>query len=89
MPKVICAVIGCTNNTYRLNKWKNEVCEGHNKKKEECQCNRPFELYCFPSTLRNNEQGKDLLNIGILLTKLEKLKFYEINDHREMSSSWF
>ena len=56
MPKVNCAVVGCTNNKYRSNKWKNEVCEGHNKKKGECQCNRPFQLYCFPSTLRNNEQ---------------------------------
>ena len=33
MPKVNCAVVGCTNSTYRLNKWKKEVCNQHKAEK--------------------------------------------------------
>ena len=58
MPKVNCAVIGCSNSTYVLNKWKNETCDIHSLKKSDCSCERPFLLYCFPSILKNNEQRK-------------------------------
>jgi len=62
MPKVNCAVVGCANNTYHLNKWKNETCDKHNARKGECQCDRPFQLYCFPSILRNNEHRQRWIN---------------------------
>ena len=55
MPKVNCAVIGCSNSTYRLNKWKKSVCEQHAPAtKNDCVCAVPFKLFCFPSTLRNS-----------------------------------
>ena len=30
MPKVNCAVINCSNSTYKLNKWKQETCYERN-----------------------------------------------------------
>ena len=59
MPKVICAVYGCSNGTYRMNKWKKSVCEVHpNILHEDCGCLRPFHLHCFPSVLSNSERRK-------------------------------
>ena len=29
MPKVNCNVIGCSNSTYKINKWKKETCTKH------------------------------------------------------------
>ena len=64
MPKVNCAVIGCTNSTYRLNKWTLEICDAHHHPgscitKGNCKdCEKPFALYCFPSVLKNGEKRK-------------------------------
>ena len=30
IPKVNCSVIGCSNSTYKINKWKKETCTEHN-----------------------------------------------------------
>ena len=60
MPKVNCAVINCSNSTYKLKKWK-QVCYEHNgfdsscKREDYIHCIPPFKLYCFPSILRNAE----------------------------------
>ena len=32
MPKVNCAVVGCSSNTYGINKWKKEPCLEHGDK---------------------------------------------------------
>ena len=61
MPKVDCAVINCSNSTYKLKKWKQEICYEHNDfgsscKREDCiHCIPPFKLYCFPSIFRDAE----------------------------------
>ena len=61
MPKVNCAVINCSNSTYKLKKSKQEICSEHNDfdsscKQEDCiHCISSFKLYCFPSILRNGE----------------------------------
>ena len=61
MPKVNCAVINCSSSTYKLKKWKEEICYEHNDfdisyKREDCiHCTPPFKLYCFSSILRNAE----------------------------------
>ena len=61
MLKVNCAVINCSNSTYKLKKWKQEICYERNDfdsscKREDCiHCIPPFKLYCFPSILRNAE----------------------------------
>ena len=61
MPKGNCAVLNCSNSTYKLKKWKQEICYEHNEFGNSCKpedCNHfipPFKLYCFPSTLRNAE----------------------------------
>ena len=55
MPKVNCAVIGCSNSTYSLKKWKSKPCDKHETaNKMNCSCEAPFKLFCFPSTLRNS-----------------------------------
>ena len=64
MPKVNCAVIGCTNSKYQLNKWTLEICDAHQHPgscitKGNCKdCEKPFALYCFPSVLKNGEKRK-------------------------------
>ena len=34
MPKVNCNFIGCSNSTYKINKWKKETCTKHNLETE-------------------------------------------------------
>ena len=63
MPKVNCSVIGCSNNTYEINKWKKETCTGNNpeakvnrKKKADClECKPPFNLHIFPDPIKYKE----------------------------------
>lgn len=56
MPNVNCAVVSCFNNTKKIKKWKEQLCEVHeNVKHEQCGCDRPFKMYCFPS-IRYKEQ---------------------------------
>ena len=56
-----CAVINYSNSTYKLKKWKQEICYEHNDfdsscKQDDCiDCILPFKLYCFPSISRNAE----------------------------------
>ena len=50
-----CAVVGCTNSTYRLNKWRQEMCLEHHMVNDKCTCKRPFKLF-FPSRLRNGDK---------------------------------
>ena len=59
MPKVNCAVIGCTNSTYQLKKWTLEIRDAHHRpgicitKQGNCKdCEKPFALYCFPSVFK-------------------------------------
>ena len=48
-----CAVIGCTNSTYRLKIWKKSTCEIHEAiAHKDCPCEPPFRLHTFPSKLR-------------------------------------
>lgn len=37
MPKVGCAIVGCSNSTYRINKWKNEIYNLHNVLHQDCE----------------------------------------------------
>ena len=58
MPNVNCSVVGCKNNTKRIKKWKDEFCKTHNATNRDCSCERPFNLYCFPSILKNGDQRR-------------------------------
>ncbi|XP_063967299.1 uncharacterized protein LOC135156981 [Lytechinus pictus] len=44
----ICAVVGCSNGTYRLNKWYSQLCDRHGLKHGSCVCPPPFVLLPFP-----------------------------------------
>ena len=64
MVNVNCAVVGCSNSTYQLKKWKGKVCEKHGVKRQgECGCDVPFKLYNFPSELRNGEARERWVNL--------------------------
>ena len=60
VPKVNCSVIGCSNSTYKINKWKKETYTDHNleaegsyKKKGDClECKPPFHLHTFPGPIK-------------------------------------
>ena len=62
--KVNCAVIGCTNSTFQLNKWTLEICDAYHHPgscitKGNCKdCEKTFALYCFPRVLKNGEKRK-------------------------------
>ena len=61
MQKLNCAVINCSNSTYKLKKWQQEICYEHNDFDSSCErqdcilCIPPFKLYCFPNILKNAE----------------------------------
>jgi len=53
MVKSNCAVVGCTNSTYKLKLWKKERCEIHpGLTHDDCSCPQPFRCHTFPSKLR-------------------------------------
>ena len=60
MPKINCSVTGCSNSTYKINKWKKETCTEHNletegncKKNRDCtECKPPVHLHTFPGTIK-------------------------------------
>ena len=53
MANGICAVVGCTNSTCRLNVWKKSQCEIHEGMiHKDCPCPPSFRLHTFPSKLR-------------------------------------
>ena len=56
MSKVNCSVIGCSDSTYEINKWKKETCAEHNlkaegncKKRRDCLEYKPsFTCFSWP-----------------------------------------
>ena len=75
MPNVSCAVLGCSNSTYRLKKWRKERCyeHGHTDVVHKfCGCKEPFHLSCFPSIITFNEERK--LWINAMKRVMEKSK---------------
>ena len=50
MPTVTCAVVGCTNNSTKLRKWRKQWCLTHSDitGKGKCTCAEPFTLFPFP-----------------------------------------
>ena len=57
MPTCICAVVGCSNNTYHLRNWKADICKQHNCHFDTslCTCDPPFELWTFPTEKKDTE----------------------------------
>ena len=44
----ICAVIGCSNSTFKLDKWYSQLCDRHGLKYGACVCTPPFVPFPFP-----------------------------------------
>ena len=75
MPNVSCAVLGCSNSTYRLKKWRKERCyeRGNTDVVHKFYgCKEPFHLFCFPSIITFNEERK--LRIDAMKRVMEKSK---------------
>jgi len=58
MPTCICAVVGCSNNTYHLRNWKADICKKHNCNfgTSICICNPPVTLFPFPTEKKDQER---------------------------------
>ena len=52
MPKMNWAVINCSNITYKLKKWKQEICYAHND--FESSCKREDCIHCCVSPFKFN-----------------------------------
>lgn len=59
MPGPSCAVFGCGNGTYGIQRWMKEFCTIHgiNKGVGRCVCDPPFRLFTFP-TERSDKEGR-------------------------------
>ena len=67
MPRVQCAVVGCTNGTPKINKWKETYCPTHKcfKGMGSCVCPPPFTLFSFPTELKDPHARKIWIkNVG-------------------------
>lgn len=53
----LCAVVGCSNGTFQLEKWKSEDCLKHGIKNGlgSCDCPQPFQLYPFPTDKKDSD----------------------------------
>ena len=60
MPGAHCVVVGCTNGSYKLRKWREELCPVHNINYgiAHCVCEPPFKLFTFPTVLKDNDGRK-------------------------------
>jgi len=60
MPSVQCAIVGCHNGTYRMERWKQEWCNLHsiNYGSGRCTCSPPFQLFTFPTEKANMHARK-------------------------------
>ena len=57
MGPINCAVIGCSNGSHKLDKWKQLECKTHpGQLQKVCGCEPPYMLYCFPGTKRYKEK---------------------------------
>ena len=56
----ICAVVGCSNSTYQLQKWRKGFCTSHNchSASQDCVCPDLFQLYPFP-TLKGDPEKRN------------------------------
>nr|XP_047137927.1 uncharacterized protein LOC124814354 [Hydra vulgaris] len=62
-----CVVIGCSNNSTKLKKWKKAICEIHKCSREDsnCCCSEPFKLILFPTEKKDPDRRsvwKKLIN---------------------------
>ncbi|XP_034026345.1 mitochondrial import inner membrane translocase subunit Tim21 isoform X2 [Thalassophryne amazonica] len=63
---VICAVQGCSNGKYKLDKWKLNACDVHPGTKKgcgSCICPPPFVLYPFPTERKDPNARKHWIRL--------------------------
>lgn len=61
----ICAILGCSNGTYGLKRWKKTDCLIHHCKHgtSRCVCPPPFELFTFPTERRDPESRRQWVKL--------------------------
>lgn len=68
----ICAVLACSNSTYTLAKWNKQLCEKHGTFFINCSCLPPFDLFPFPTEIRDPEGRKRWVKLINRKTKAGK-----------------
>ena len=53
-----CNLVGCSNSTYRLEKWYTQLCDVHGLQFGSCVCKPPFTLFPFPTERKDPEARK-------------------------------
>ena len=65
MPKVNCAVVGCSGSIYGINKCKKEPCleQGDKNvvKRQRPNCERIYSVYCFPAEMTKGKERNALI----------------------------
>ena len=84
-----CVVKDCSNGSYRLNKWKKEICLEHNCRYDECTCPPPFKLYPFPTVKKNIEKRKLWIKLINRLQTGSKSKLFEPTKDSTVCSNHF
>ena len=60
MPKVNCAIVGCSSSTYGIKIWKKKPCLEHGDKNavdEQCpNCDRLYGFYYFPAEMTKGKE---------------------------------
>ena len=73
MGKHNCAIIGCTNSSNRLIKWRNSSCDIHvGRNRTDCGCEPPFRLFCFPGPIISPEKRESWIRSLNRETKCRK-----------------
>ena len=74
MGKRNCAVIGCTNSSYRLRKRMNSTCDIHvGRNHTDCGWEPPCSLFCFPGPIISPEKKTNGLDVWRGKLNLESL----------------
>lgn len=80
MPGTHCAMIGCGNGSYHIERWFGKQCEKHMclyGTAGICDCKPPFKLFTFPTENKDPDGRKDWLKmVRTLFLNNTKLTFH-------------
>ena len=59
----ICGITGCSNSTYKLDKWYSQLCKIHGLKFGSCVCKPPFVLFPFPLEKKKPDRRRKWIKV--------------------------
>ena len=86
-----CVVVGCSNGSYRLTKWKSLRCEKHASfhEDEQCNCQPPFKLFPFPTVKKDNEMREKWIKMVNRMKNNSRQEFYDPGKNGRICSIHF